>query len=186
MKAEKINLQNDEHKLIFMDLWAKNANKLRDDVFKTPEDALIAFNYNTQWFPGTFGFIFYKDQKPYGMCIVQYDAFRNVSIHAAVDPAYSNFFINKNIIKVVLQKIFQKDSGIHSVLITPPLGAFDVEIVARASGFRKAGILKSFIPIDGERKDQLILQFTREMFNNKEYDVSRTDIYKILRRFRRK
>ena len=162
-KVVKFDFSNFEHKSLLFVAFNFNKKWLRDDSLHTPDEFYESLKNNVLNGKDEL-FIYYVCNEPYGYVYLDFDRFNNITIHAST-ISNGNIFKSARILKNVVDYCFKKKQA-NKVKIGTLVYQHLAEIIAKYVGFKKEGLLKDEITINGKSVSRLILAITKKDYKN--------------------
>lgn len=178
MRSEKLDLTSEKHRNIAYEIYKQHSKWFVDDSVPSLE-ALIS---HVQYLLGTgdVGFIFYVNEQPYGLIFASFDRYNNAIIEASAINDH-NFFTSYKILKYFIEYLFNtvKVNKVKSQIL---VWNHNAELMCKAIGFKKEGILKEELQINGKPVNLLQLAFTKSDYvKNGIAPISRDRVKQIMR-----
>lgn len=157
MRSEKLDLWKADHIKVIIEIYQKNKNAFcfRDD--DSLNDIISYLNASIE--SGDIGFLFYVNDKPYGIISASFDRHNNAEILAATLNNH-NFFVSHKILKYFLDYLFDVRQ-INKAKAELFLWNKNSEIALKSIGFKKEGILKHEVTKNGKPASLLLLGLTK-------------------------
>ena len=179
MRSEKLDLNNQNHREIALEIYKKHSKWFIDDSVDSFERLLLHLDYLINA-TGDIGFIFFVNDLPYGLIFASFDRYNNAVVEASAINNH-NFFISHKIFKYFIEYLFEikKVNKIKSQIYVWNSNA---ELMCKVMGFKKEGILREELHVNGKPINLLQLAITKSDYvRNGIARISRDRLKQIMR-----
>lgn len=157
MRSEKLDLSNDTHRKIAFDIYKKHSKWFVDDSVPDLESLINHVQYLLS--TGDIGFVFYVNDKPYGLIFASFNRYNNASIEASTLGEH-NLFTSYKILKYFIEYLFDVHK-VGKIKAQTYVWNHNAELACKLIGFRKEGILREELFLEGKPVNLLSLSFTK-------------------------
>lgn len=170
----KVDPDNNTHKLIIEEMIRNNSKWFLDDSITTV-DQFVSEHLEGIKDYGFVGFIAYIDEIPYGYLFAEFDRYKNAYLTIVNNPIatkWMHFYTSQKVFKQFIDYLFNTEKA-NKLICYMFTWNERAEKACRYIGFRKEGIAKGQIVLNGKSINQLYLGLTKEDYIRSKQDGQR-------------